>query len=77
MQGMGWQAWCFSQGLPLWRFFRKEIEKMTGVIRFCDVIENCEDCPNYGDVCDGRGDEDSTDITREEFQTNEESEEEI
>ena len=33
---------------------------MTGVIRFCDVIENCEDCPNYGDVCDGRGDEDFT-----------------
>lgn len=43
---------------------------MTGIIRFCDVIENCEDCPNYGDVCDGRSDEDYTDITREEFQTN-------
>lgn len=26
---------------------------MTEVIRFCDVIENCEDCPVYGDVCDG------------------------
>ena len=30
---------------------------MIDVIRFCDVIDNCADCPNYGDVCDGRGDD--------------------
>ena len=30
----------------------KEYER----IRYCDVYE-CEDCPRYGDDCDGRGEE--------------------
>lgn len=24
----------------------------------CDVIDNCTECPRYGDDCDGRGDDD-------------------
>lgn len=31
---------------------------MIDVIRFCDVIDNCADCPIYGDTCDGRCDDD-------------------
>lgn len=31
---------------------------MIDVIRFCDVIDNCADCPLYADTCDGRTDED-------------------
>jgi len=23
----------------------------------CDVIDNCTECPRYGDDCDGRGEE--------------------
>ena len=30
---------------------------MTDVVKICDVIENCTDCPKYGDDCDGRGEE--------------------
>lgn len=26
---------------------------MIDRIRICDVIDNCEDCPKYGDDCDG------------------------
>lgn len=26
---------------------------MTDRIKICDVIDNCEDCPKYGDDCDG------------------------
>jgi len=26
---------------------------MTDFITYCDVIQNCEDCPRYGDDCDG------------------------
>lgn len=26
---------------------------MTDFITYCDVIENCADCPRYGDDCDG------------------------
>ena len=26
---------------------------MIDVIRFCDVIDNCTECPRYGDDCDG------------------------
>ena len=31
---------------------------MIDIIRFCDVIDNCADCPIYGDTCDGRRDDD-------------------
>lgn len=31
---------------------------MIDVIRYCDVIDNCADCPIYGDMCDGRCDDD-------------------
>lgn len=31
---------------------------MIDIIRFCDVIDNCADCPIYADTCDGRTDED-------------------
>lgn len=31
---------------------------MVDVIRFCDVIGNCADCPIYVDTCDGRCDDD-------------------
>ena len=30
---------------------------MTDVIKMCDVIDTCEECPRYGDDCDGRGEE--------------------
>lgn len=30
---------------------------MSDVIRFCDVIERCEECPRYGNDCDGRGED--------------------
>lgn len=23
------------------------------VIRICDVVDSCEDCPRYGEDCDG------------------------
>ena len=23
------------------------------VVTFCDVIDNCEECPKYGQTCDG------------------------
>lgn len=26
---------------------------MTDRIKQCDVVESCEDCPRYGDDCDG------------------------
>lgn len=26
---------------------------MTDRIKQCDVVDNCEDCPRYGDDCDG------------------------
>lgn len=26
---------------------------MTDRIKICDVIDKCEDCPKYGDDCDG------------------------
>lgn len=25
------------------------------VIKICDVIDNCTECPRYADDCDGRG----------------------
>lgn len=28
---------------------------MTEIIKQCDVVESCEDCPRYGDDCDGEG----------------------
>lgn len=31
---------------------------MCDVVTYCDVIENCEDCPRYADECDGRSDDD-------------------
>ena len=40
-------------------------------IIYCDVVECCETCPRYGDDCDGRGDEDFTDITCEEWEEKE------
>lgn len=30
---------------------------MSERIKFCDVIDDCADCPRYGDDCDGRGEE--------------------
>jgi hypothetical protein len=26
---------------------------MTDRIKQCDVVDSCEDCPRYGDDCDG------------------------
>lgn len=26
---------------------------MTDRIKQCDVVDNCEECPKYGDDCDG------------------------
>ena len=31
---------------------------MADNIKLCDVIDNCAECPRYGDDCDGRGDDD-------------------
>lgn len=31
---------------------------MTDNIKLCDVIDNCTECPRYGNDCDGRGDDD-------------------
>ena len=30
---------------------------MTDIITYCDVIEDCKDCPRYADDCDGRGED--------------------
>ena len=30
------------------------------IVTYCDVIDDCEECPRYGDDCDGRGDEDES-----------------
>ena len=27
------------------------------IVKICDVVDNCEDCPRYADDCDGRGGE--------------------
>jgi hypothetical protein len=27
-------------------------------VTYCDVVECCEECPRYGDDCDGRGEDD-------------------
>ena len=27
------------------------------VVKICEVVDGCEDCPKYGDDCDGRGDD--------------------
>ena len=27
------------------------------IVTYCDVIDNCEECPRYGDNCDGNFDE--------------------
>lgn len=26
---------------------------MTDIIKMCDVVDSCEECPRYGDDCDG------------------------
>ncbi len=26
---------------------------MTDIVRICDVVDGCEDCPHYGDDCNG------------------------
>lgn len=26
---------------------------MTDMIKQCEVVDNCEECPRYGDDCDG------------------------
>ncbi len=31
---------------------------MTDIIKQCDIVDSCEDCPRYGDDCDGEGDGD-------------------
>lgn len=33
-------------------YIRKE-KKMTDIITYCDVIEDCKDCPRYAWECDG------------------------
>lgn len=30
---------------------------MTDRITYCDVIEDCRECPIYAQTCDGRGEE--------------------
>lgn len=30
-----------------------ELPSAGGVVRFCDVIDDCDDCPKYGRSCDG------------------------
>lgn len=30
---------------------------MTEIIKQCDVVESCEECPRYGDDCDGEDDD--------------------
>ena len=32
---------------------------MSDWVTFCDVFECCEECPRYGDDCDGRGEDDA------------------
>ena len=37
--------------------YEKRLEAtMTDIVTYCD-INTCEDCPRYGDDCDGRGDD--------------------
>ena len=31
---------------------------MTDIIKQCDVVDSCEDCPRYGDDCDGEVEDD-------------------
>ena len=33
-------------------------EDYDDVRTLCDVMDSCEDCPRYGDDCDGRFDDD-------------------
>jgi hypothetical protein len=33
---------------------------MTDRVTYCDVFECCEECPRYGDDCDGRGEDEQT-----------------
>lgn len=30
---------------------------MIDLIKQCDVVDSCEDCPKYGDDCDGEEEE--------------------
>ena len=30
---------------------------MTDIIKICEVVDNCEECPRYGDDCDGEIDD--------------------
>ena len=32
-------------------------EFLTEHITLCDINDNCEECPRYGDDCDGRGED--------------------
>lgn len=27
------------------------------IVTYCDVIDRCEECPRYGDDCDGKGED--------------------
>lgn len=29
---------------------------MTDIIKQCDIVDSCEECPRYGDDCDGEVD---------------------
>ena len=31
---------------------------MTDIIKQCDVVDSCVDCPRYGDDCDGEDEDD-------------------
>ena len=31
---------------------------MTDIIKICEVVNSCEDCPRYGDDCNGEADDD-------------------
>ena len=30
---------------------------MTDIIKLCDVVDSCEDCPRYGNDCDGEAED--------------------
>ena len=30
---------------------------MTDIIKICEVVDSCEECPRYGDDCDGEIDD--------------------
>jgi len=35
----------------------KVVDIIFDVVTFCELFDDCTDCPRYGDDCDGRGEE--------------------